>query len=58
MRTTEHPTPIRELIAELAETEDVLRGCRAGATSARHRAVAVRQGQIVLELRRRPAADR
>jgi hypothetical protein len=58
METTRQPTPIRELIAELAATEDVLRGCRAGSPSARHRAARLRQGQIVTELRRRPVAVR
>ena len=56
MRTTEQPTPIRDLIAELAGTEDELRGCRGTAPSARHRAAALRQGQIVMELRRRPVS--
>jgi hypothetical protein len=54
METTKQPTSIRELIAELADTEDVLRGCRAEAPTARHRAARLRQGQIVMELRRRP----
>ena len=58
MRTTEQPATVRELIAALAETEDALRGCRAGVTTARHRAAALRQGQIVRELRRRPVAVR
>ena len=56
MRTTEQPTPIRDLIAALAETEDELRGCRTGAATARHRAAALRQGRIVMELRRRPVS--
>src|SRR4051812_11126347 len=43
---------IRDLIAELAETEDVLRGCRDTA-GARERSTRRRQGQIVTELRRR-----
>ncbi|HEU5241979.1 MAG TPA: hypothetical protein VFU25_08195 [Ornithinibacter sp.] len=56
METTQQPTPIRQLIAELADTEDVLRGCRADSPSATHRAARRRQGQIVRELRRRPVA--
>ena len=56
METTKQPTSIRQLIAELADTEDVLRGCRADSPSATHRAARRRQGQIVRELRRRPVA--
>jgi hypothetical protein len=50
MATTQHPS-IRDLIAELADTEDVLRGCRA--TGPRERSARRRQGEIVIELRRR-----
>jgi hypothetical protein len=56
METHQQPTPIRELIAELADTEDLLRGCRAEAPTARHRAARLRQRQIVRELRRRPVS--
>jgi hypothetical protein len=45
---------IRDLIAELAGTEDLLRGCRADSPTAGHRAARVRQAEIVGELRRRP----
>ncbi len=51
MATTQRPS-IRDLIAELADTEDVLRGCRAP-TGARERSARRRQGEIVTELRRR-----
>ena len=51
MATTQQPS-IRDLIAELADTEDVLRGCR-GAAGARERSVRRRQGEIVTELRSR-----
>jgi hypothetical protein len=50
MATTERPS-IRDLIAELADTEDVLRGCRA--TGARERSARRRQGEILTELRSR-----
>jgi len=50
MATTQHPS-IRDLIAELADTEDVLRGCRAAGP--RERSARRRQGEIVIELRRR-----
>jgi hypothetical protein len=50
MATTQRPS-IRDLIAELADTEDVLRGCRA--TGPRERSARRRQGEIVTELRRR-----
>lgn len=51
MATTQRPS-IRDLIAELADTEDVLRGCR-GPAGARERTARRRQGQIVTELRSR-----
>ena len=51
MATTQHPS-IRDLIAELAETEDVLRGARAP-TGPRERSARRRQGELVSELRRR-----
>ena len=50
MATPQHPS-IRDLIAELADTEDVLRGCRAAGP--RERSARRRQGEIVTELRRR-----
>ena len=53
MAPEQQPT-IRDLIAELAETEDVLRGCR-DAADARERTTRRRQGEIVTELRRRHA---
>ena len=53
MAPEQQPT-IRDLIAELAETEDVLRGCR-DAAGARERSTRRRQGEIVTELRRRHA---
>jgi hypothetical protein len=53
MVTTQQPS-IRDLIAELADTEDVLRGCR-GPAGARERTARRRQGQIVTELRSRHA---
>ncbi len=53
MATTQRPS-IRDLIAELADTEDVLRGCR-GPAGARERTARRRQGQIVTELRSRHA---
>ena len=49
-----HSVHIRDLIAELAVTEDLLRGCRADSPAAGHRAARVRQAEIVGELRRRP----
>jgi len=51
MATTQRPS-IRDLIAELAETEDVLRGARAP-TGPRERSARRRQGELVSELRRR-----
>jgi hypothetical protein len=49
--STTSPTPaIRELIAELARTEDALRGCR-DAAGPRERSVRRRQEEIVGELR-------
>ena len=51
MATTQQPS-IRDLIAELADTEDVLRGCR-GPAGPRERSVRRRQGRIVSELRSR-----
>jgi hypothetical protein len=51
MATTQRPS-IRDLIAELADTEDVLRGCR-GPAGSRERTARRRQGQIVTELRSR-----
>ena len=51
MATTQQPS-IRDLIAELADTEDVLRGCRAPA-GPRERSARRRQGRIVSELRSR-----
>lgn len=53
MATTEHPT-IRDLIAELADTEDVLRGCRVP-TGPRERTVRRRQAELVAQLRSRHA---
>jgi hypothetical protein len=53
MAHEQQPT-IRDLIAELAETEDVLRGCR-DAAGPRERSTRRRQGEIVTELRRRHA---
>ena len=53
MAPEQQPT-IRDLIAELAETEDALRGCR-DAAGARERSTRRRQGEIVTELRRRHA---
>ena len=54
--STNSPTPaIRELIAELARTEDALRGCR-DAAGPRERSVRRRQREIVGELRSRPVA--
>ena len=51
--STFSPTPaIRELIAELARTEDALRGCR-NAAGPRERSVRRRQEEIVGELRSR-----
>ncbi len=55
MATTERPS-IRDLIAELADTEDVLRGCRRPA-GPRERTARRRQGQIVTELRSRHTHD-
>jgi hypothetical protein len=51
MATTAQPS-IRDLIAELAETEDLLRGCR-GPAGPRERSARRRQGRIVSELRSR-----
>ncbi len=51
MATTQQPS-IRTLIAELAATEDVLRGCRAPA-GPRERSARRRQDELVAELRRR-----
>jgi hypothetical protein len=51
MATTQRPS-IRDLIAELADTEDVLRGCR-GPAGPRERTARRRQGRIVSELRNR-----
>ena len=49
-----HPTPsVRELIAELASTEDALRECRRTGSLDRQVSVARRQASIVRELRRR-----
>jgi hypothetical protein len=53
MATTQQPS-IRSLIAELASTEDVLRGCRAPA-GARERSTRRRQAELVVELRTRHA---
>ncbi|GGL38896.1 hypothetical protein H9L10_12995 [Phycicoccus endophyticus] len=56
MTTTPVPvsTPtVRELIAELASTEDTLRECRRGGSVQRQVTVARRQAVIVRELRRR-----
>ena len=53
MAHEQQPT-IRDLIAELAETEDVLRGCL-DAAGARERSTRRRQGEIDTELRRRHA---
>ncbi len=51
--STTSPAPaIRELIAELARTEDDLRGCR-DAAGPRERSVRRRQDEIVGELRSR-----
>jgi hypothetical protein len=55
MATTQQPS-IRTLIAELAATEDVLRGCRAPAGS-RERSARRRQSELVTELRRRHASS-
>ena len=54
MDTTRQPS-IRDLIAQLADTEDVLRGCRA--TGPRERSVRRRQGEIVAQLRSRHAVS-
>ena len=51
MATTQQRS-IRDLIAELAGTEDVLRGGR-GAAGPRERSARRRQGEIVTELRSR-----
>lgn len=51
MATDQHPS-IRELIAELAGTEDVLRGCRAPA-GPRELATRRRQTELVAQLRGR-----
>jgi len=51
MATTQQPS-IRDLIAELADTEDVLRGCR-GPAGPRERSARRRQGRIVSQLRTR-----
>ncbi|MFL6080008.1 MAG: hypothetical protein ACJ714_08775 [Ornithinibacter sp.] len=51
MATTQQPS-IRDLIAELADTEDVLRGCRVPAGPL-ERSARRRQGELVTELRRR-----
>ena len=51
MATTQQPS-IRTLIAELAATEDVLRGCRVPA-GPRERSARRRQGELVTELRSR-----
>jgi hypothetical protein len=53
MATTVQPS-IRTLIADLADTEDVLRGCRAPA-GPRERSVRRRQQELLTELRRRHA---
>ncbi len=55
MATTQHPS-IRDLIAELADTEDVLRGCRTAGP--RERSARRRQGELLTELHRRHAHDR
>ncbi|MEO7421283.1 MAG: hypothetical protein ABIU87_02680 [Ornithinibacter sp.] len=51
MATTAHApttaTPVRELIAELARTEDQLRGCRRSGSTPGQRAARRRQGQIL-----------
>ena len=52
MATTQQQPSIRDLIAELADTEDELRGCRAPA-GPRERSARRRQGELVTELRRR-----
>jgi hypothetical protein len=49
-------TPIRQLIAELAEAEDALRECRASGAADRRDAVIRRQATLVRELRRRRSA--
>ena len=54
--TTPQPPPrpsVRELIAELAGTEDALRECRRSGAVDRQVVVARRQATIVRELRRR-----
>ncbi len=54
--TAPQPQPrssVRELIAELARTEDALRECRRIGATARQVAVAREQATIVRELRRR-----
>ena len=51
MATTPQPS-IRDLIAELADTEDVLRGCRVPGGQ-RERSARRRQTRIVTELRTR-----
>jgi hypothetical protein len=53
MATPQQPS-IRALIAELAATEDELRGCRAAA-GPRERSARRRQGELVTQLRRRHA---
>jgi hypothetical protein len=54
MDTTRQPS-IRDLIAQLADTEDVLRGCRGAGP--RERSVRRRQGEIVAQLRSRHAVS-
>lgn len=51
MTTTQRPS-IRDLIAELADTEDLLRGCGVPA-GPRERSARRRQSRIVYELRSR-----
>lgn len=58
MATTAHApmstlTSIRELIAELARTEDQLRGCLAGGSSPGQRAARRRQDTILTALHHR-----
>lgn len=55
----EHPAPtVRELIAELARTEDALRQTRALGVSERDLRLVRRQAAVVRELRRRRVGHR
>ncbi len=47
--------PVRELIAELAGTEDALRGCRSRGATAPQRAARRRQREILAALHGRAA---